>query len=70
VTVAATGAIAGAVIVLGRKSIIDIPTTLIALVTLALLWYFKKKLPEPIVVLAAALVGLVIYPLTHAQLTP
>jgi chromate transporter len=70
VTVAATGAIAGAVIVLGRKSIIDIPTALIALVTLALLWYFKKKLPEPIVVLAAALVGLVIYPLTHAQLTP
>jgi chromate transporter len=70
VTVAATGAIAGAVIVLGRKSIIDIPTALIALVTLALLWYFKKKLLEPIVVLAAALVGLVIYPLTHAQLAP
>jgi chromate transporter len=67
VTVAATGAIAGAVIVLGRKSIIDIPTALIALVTLALLWYFKKKLPEPIVVLAAALVGLVIYPLTHSM---
>jgi chromate transporter len=70
VTVAATGAIAGAVIVLGRKSIIDIPTALIALITLVLLWYFKKKLPEPIVVLAAALVGLVIYPLTHAQLAP
>lgn len=65
VTVAATGAIAGAVIVLGRKSIIDIPTALIALVTLALLWHFKKKLPEPIVVLAAALIGLVIYPLTQ-----
>jgi chromate transporter len=70
VTVAATGAIAGAVIVLGRKSIIDIPTALIALITLVLLWYFKKKLPEPIVVLAAALFGLVIYPLTHAQLAP
>jgi chromate transporter len=52
---------------LGRKSIIDIPTALIALVTLALLWHFKKKLPEPIVVLAAALIGLVIYPITHAQ---
>jgi chromate transporter len=67
VTVAATGAIAGAVIVLGRKSILDIPTALIALVTLGLLWHFKKKLPEPIVVLAAALIGLVIYPLTHAH---
>jgi chromate transporter len=70
VTVAATGAIAGAVIVLGRKSIIDIPTALIALATLALLWYFKKKLPEPIVVLVSALVGLAIYPLTHVQLAP
>jgi chromate transporter len=67
VTVAATGAIAGAVIVLGRKSILDIPTALIALVTLGLLWHFKKKLPEPMVVLAAALIGLVIYPLTHAH---
>jgi len=38
---------------------------LIALFTLALLWKFKKKLPEPIVVLAAAIVGLIIYPLTH-----
>jgi chromate transporter len=70
VTVAATGAIVGAVFVLGRKSIIDIPTALIALVTLALLWYFKKKLPEPIVVVAAALIGLIIYPFTHAQLAP
>jgi chromate transporter len=60
----------GAVIVLGRKSIIDLPTSSIALVTLALLWYFKKKLPEPLVVAVAALVGLVIYPLTHAQLAP
>lgn len=67
VTVAATGAIAGAVIVLGRKSILDIPTALIALVTLGLLWHFKKKLPEPIVVVAAALIGLVIYPLTHGH---
>jgi chromate transporter len=66
VTVGATGAIAGAVIVLGRKSLIDLPTTLIALASLALLWHFKKKLPEPILVLASAVIGLVIYPLTHA----
>jgi chromate transporter len=65
VTVAATGAITGAVIVLGRRSLIDIPTFAIALVSIVLLWKFKKKLPEPVLVLAAALLGLVIYPLTH-----
>lgn len=65
VTVAATGAIAGAVIVVGRKSLIDIPTVLIALISLALLWHFKKKLPEPLLVLVAAVVGLIIYPLTY-----
>lgn len=66
VTVGATGAIAGAVIVLGRKSLIDIPTVLIAVVSLGLLWHFKKKLPEPLLVLAAAVLGLIIYPLTHS----
>lgn len=65
VTAAATGAIVGAVIVLGRRSLIDIPTVLIAVVTLALLWKFKQKLPEPVIVAIAAVVGLVIYPLTH-----
>jgi chromate transporter len=65
VTVAATGAIAGAVVVLGRQSLRDIPTVLIAVVTLALLWKFGKKLPEPIIVVVSAIVGLVIYPLTH-----
>ena len=32
------------------------------LATAAVLWRFKK-LPEPVVVLAAALIGLVVYPL-------
>ncbi len=59
-TAAATGAIAGAVIVLGLRSIYDIPTALIGLVTLGLLWRFK--LQEPIVVMAAGLAGLVIWP--------
>ncbi len=62
VTAAAIGAITGAVIVLGRRSIIDVPTALLALTTLGLLWRFKK-LPEPLVILAAALIGLVLYPL-------
>lgn len=65
VTAAATGAIVGAVVVLGQRSLTDIPTVLIAVVTLGLLVQFKKKLPEPVVVLTAAAVGLVVYPLTH-----
>ncbi len=64
VTAAAIGAITGAVIVLGRRSIIDVPTALLALSTLILLWRFKK-LPEPLLILAAAVIGLTIYPLVH-----
>jgi len=64
VTVAAVGAISGAVIVLGQRSIIDIPTAIMAAVTLGLLWK-GKKLPEPVIVLAAAIVGLIVYPLLH-----
>jgi chromate transporter len=64
ITAAAIGAISGSVIVIAKRSIIDIPTAVIAVVTIALLWKFKK-LQEPVVVVAAALIGLVIYPLTH-----
>ncbi len=62
VTAAAVGAITGAVIVLGQRSITDIATLLLALVTIGLIWKVKK-LPEPVIVLVAALVGLVVYPL-------
>jgi chromate transporter len=65
VTVAAIGAITGAVIVLGQRSLFDIPTVIMALLTLILLLIFNKKLPEPLIVLVSALIGLVIYPLTH-----
>ena len=66
VTAAAIGAITGAVIVLGQRSITDWVTAALALVTVALLWRFKK-LPEPLVVVAAALIGLLVHPLlTHA----
>lgn len=68
VTVAAIGAITGAVVVLGKRSLVDIPTVIVAVVTLALLLTFKKKLPEPLLVLVSALLGLVIYPLTHPAL--
>ncbi len=59
VTAAAVGAIAGAVIVLGRRSIMDIPTTVIAIVTALVLWKMKK-VPEPVLILGAALIGLAI----------
>ncbi|WP_211454305.1 chromate transporter [Collimonas antrihumi] len=64
ITAAAIGAIAGSVVVIAQRSITDIPTALLALVTTALLWKFKK-LPEPVVVIGAALIGIAIYPLMH-----
>jgi chromate transporter len=64
VTAAAIGAISGAVIVLGGRSIVDIPTAIFALVTLGLLWK-SKKVSEPIIVLGAATIGLIVYPLVH-----
>ena len=59
VTAAATGAIAGAAVILGRRSLLDLPTVLIALVTLTLL-LVPKKIPEPVLIVAAGLVGLVL----------
>jgi len=64
VTAAAIGAITGAVIVLARRSIVDVPTALLAIVTLALLLRFRK-LQEPVIVAAAAAIGLAVYPLLH-----
>lgn len=55
VTAAATGAIAGAVIVLARRSITDVITASIAVLTLVLL--LKWKIPEPILIVAAGLAG-------------
>jgi chromate transporter len=64
ITAAAVGAIAGSVVVIAQRSIIDIPTALLALATAALLWKFKK-LPEPVIVIGAALIGIAVYPLLH-----
>lgn len=64
VTAAAVGAITGAVIVLARRSIVDVPSVLLALASVALLLRFKK-LPEPVIVAGAALIGLTAYPLLH-----
>jgi chromate transporter len=62
ITAAAIGALSGAVVVIARRSLTDIPTILIAVLTAALLWNFKK-IPEPVLILIAALIGLVLYPL-------
>ncbi|CAE6764515.1 MULTISPECIES: chromate transporter [Paraburkholderia] len=66
ITAAAVGAITGSVIVIARRSIVDWPTVVLALVTVVLLWRFKK-LQEPVIVVAAALFGLTVYPLIHSH---
>ena len=64
-TAAAIGTITGAVVVLGKRSITDLPTIAILAVTLVLLWK-AKKLPEPAIVALAAVAGLIVYPLVKA----
>ena len=67
VTAAAIGAISGAVVVPGRRTIFeqgscpDIPKGVLLLTTLGLL-SSGKKIPEPLIVLGAAIIGLVLYP--------
>lgn len=58
VSAAATGAIGGAAFVLGKRAIFDIPTVLIALATLGIL--LRKKVPEPVLILGAGVVGIVL----------
>ncbi len=70
VTAAAIGAMAGAVVVLGRRTLFENgsspewPKIILCVATLALLLRFKK-LPEPIIVLLAAVAGILIFPLVH-----
>jgi chromate transporter len=49
--------LAGSVIVIAIRTIKDIPTALIALVTIAVLLKFKK-VKEPYIILVAALIGI------------
>jgi chromate transporter len=60
---AATGAITGAVVLLGARAIIDWPTTVIGLISLGVLRRFK--VPEPVLVALSGLVGLVLWPLVR-----
>jgi chromate transporter len=59
VTAAASGSIAGAAFVLGKRALFDIPTVLIAVVTLGILLKFKK-VQEPLVIVAAGVVGVAV----------
>jgi chromate transporter len=64
VTAAAVGAIAGAAFILARRSIVDLPTVLIGGVTLVVLLR-TKKIPEPLLILAAGAAGVVLHALKH-----
>lgn len=59
VTAAAVGAIVGAVVILGMKSLTDITTILLAVTTAFVLWKYKK-VQEPYIILVAAILGLII----------
>jgi chromate transporter len=69
VTAAAIGAISGAVIVLGQRMIVehgepDMFNVSLMLITLAVI-SSGRRIPEPLIVLAAAVIGLVAYPMLH-----
>jgi len=59
ITAAVVGALVGAVIVIATKSITDIPTTMLAVVTIFALLYIKK-IQEPYIIAAAAVIGVLI----------
>ena len=59
VTAAAVGAIIGAVLVLAKRQLTDIVSAAIALLTVFILLK-RKKIPEPLIILAAAIAGLLI----------
>ncbi len=59
ITAAVVGALLGAVIVIATRSIVDIPTAIIAIVTGLLLIYYNK-IKEPYIILAAAVLGYIL----------
>jgi chromate transporter len=58
-TAAASGAIAGASVILAEGAIVDYATAIIAAVAFLILWRFK--LPEPLLIAAAAVAGLLLH---------
>jgi len=59
ITAAVVGALVGSVIVIASRSIKDIPTLLIAVASLLILIYVKK-IKEPVIILLAAIIGIIL----------
>jgi chromate transporter len=59
ITATVVGALVGAVGVIASRSILDIPTVLIAIATIFALLYIKK-IQEPYIIVVAAVVGIII----------
>lgn len=59
VTAAAAGAMAGAVVVLGKRALLDVPTLAIGMVSLIAVLRFK--VPEPLLIVAAGLAGVLLH---------
>lgn len=59
ITAAVIGALVGSVIIIGIRSIIDIPTLLIGMAAVLVLVY-TNKIKEPLIILAAAIIGIII----------
>jgi chromate transporter len=59
ITAAVIGALVGSVIIIATRSIVDIPTALIALASIIALIYVKK-IQEPYIILIAAIAGLIL----------
>ena len=55
VTAAAVGAIAGAVVVIGMRTVMDLPTAAICAITMLIV--FRFKIPEPLIILEAGVLG-------------
>ncbi|HET7002731.1 MAG TPA: chromate transporter [Puia sp.] len=59
ITAAVVGALMGSVFVIAMRSIKDVPTFIIALASLLVLIY-SKKIKEPIIILSAAVIGIIL----------
>jgi chromate transporter len=59
ITAAVIGALAGAVVIIAIRSIVDISTAMIAVAS-ALALIYVKKISEPFIILIAAIIGLIL----------
>ncbi len=59
ITASVIGSLVGAVIIIGTRSITDITTTIIAILSILALIYIKK-IQEPYIILISAIIGLIL----------